>query len=50
MRSRAVGLPDDKEIVGAVSDPTEHLDFKARLRMEGIVDANNFYPLFAGSM
>jgi hypothetical protein len=50
MCSRAIRLPDDKEVGGAVFDPAEHLDFKARLRVKGIVDANNIYPLFAGSM
>jgi hypothetical protein len=50
MRSRAVGLPDDQEIVGTVPRATEHLDLKAHLRVEWIVDVNKFYTLFAGSM
>ena len=50
MRPRAVGLPDDQEIVGAVFGPAEYLDFKTHLRVEWIVDANKFYTLFAGSM
>lgn len=50
MRSRAIGLPNDIEIVGAVFDPTEHLHFESHLRVEWIVDANNLYLLFAGSM
>lgn len=50
MRPGAVGLPDDQEIVDTVPGPAEHLDFKAHLRVEWIVDANEIYTLFAGSM
>lgn len=50
MRPRTVGLPDDQEVFGAVPGPAEHLDFKTHPRMEWIVDANQLYTLFAGSM
>jgi hypothetical protein len=50
MRPRAVGLPDDQEVVGAVPGPPKHLDLKTHPRVEWIVDANQLYPLFAGSM
>jgi hypothetical protein len=50
MRPRAVGLPDDQEVFGAVPGPAEHLDFKTHPRVERIVDANQLYALFAGSM
>jgi len=50
MRPRTVGLPDDQKVVGAVPGPTEHLDFKTHPRVEWIVDANQLYTLFAGSM
>lgn len=50
MRPGAVGLPNDQEVVGAVLGPAEHLDLKTHPRVERIVDANQLYPLFAGSM
>jgi hypothetical protein len=50
MRPGAVGLPDDQEVVGAVPGPAKHLDLKTHPRVEWIVDANQLYPLFAGSM
>jgi hypothetical protein len=40
----------DKEVVRAVPGPTGHLDFKTHPRVEWIVDANQLYTLFAGSM
>ena len=50
MRPRAVGLADDQEVVAAMPDTAEHLDFKTHARVEWIVDANQLYELFAGSM
>ena len=50
MRPRTVGLADDQEVVGAVPGSAEHLDFKTHPRVEWIVDANQLYTLFAGSM
>jgi hypothetical protein len=50
MRPRTVGLPDDHEVVAAVPGPAEHLDVKSRPRVEWIVDANQLYALFAGTM
>ncbi|MFM2068622.1 MAG: hypothetical protein RLZZ584_3531 [Pseudomonadota bacterium] len=50
MRSRAVGLAHDQEIVDTVLGSTEHLDVKTCPRVEWIVDANQLYKLFAGSM
>jgi hypothetical protein len=50
IRPRAVGLADDQEVFGAVPGSPEHLDLMTRLRMERIVDANQLYELFAGSM
>jgi len=50
MRPRAVGLPDDQVVVAAVPGSAEHLDLMTRPRMERIVDANQLYELFAGSM
>jgi hypothetical protein len=46
----AVGLTDYQEVVGAMPGPAEHLDFKTHPRVERIVDANQLYTLFAGSM
>ena len=50
MRPRAVGLPDDQEVIGAMPGPAEHLHLMAHPWMEEIVDANQLYELFAGSM
>jgi hypothetical protein len=50
MRPRAVGLPDDQEVLGAVPGSADHLDLMTRTRMEWIVDADQLYELFAGSM
>jgi len=50
MRPRTVGLPDDQEVVAAVPGPAEHLNLKTHPRVERIVDANQLYTLFAGSM
>lgn len=50
MRSRAVGLPDDQEVISAMPGSAKHLYFKTHPRMEWIVDANQLYALFAGSM
>jgi hypothetical protein len=50
MRSRAVGLKDDQEVISAMPGSAKHLDFKTHPRMEWIVDANQLYELFAGSM
>jgi hypothetical protein len=50
MRPRAVGLSDDQELLGAVPGSAKYLDLMARTRMERIVDANQLYELFAGSM
>ena len=50
MRPRAVGLPHDQEVLGAMPGSADHLDLMTRLRVERIVDANQLYELFAGSM
>ena len=50
MRPRAVGLPHDQEVLGAMPGSAEHLDLMTRPRVERIVDANQLYELFAGSM
>jgi hypothetical protein len=50
MRPRAVRLADDQEVIGAMPGSAEHLDLMTHLRMERIVDANQLYELFAGSM
>ena len=50
MRPRAVGLPDDQEVIAAMPDTTENLDLKTNPWVEWIVEANQLYKLFAGSM
>ena len=50
MRPRAVRLPDDQEVVAAMPDTAENLDLNTHPRVERIVDANQLYTLFAGSM
>jgi hypothetical protein len=50
MRPRAVGLSDDKEVLRAVPRSAKYLDLITSTRMERIVDANQLYELFAGSM
>ncbi len=50
MRPRAIGLPHDQEVVSAVPGPAEHFDFETYPEVEWIVDANQLYKLFAGSM
>jgi len=50
MRPGAIGLPDNQEVVGAVPGVAKHLDFKPHPRVEWIIDANQLYTLFAGSM
>jgi hypothetical protein len=50
MRPGAVGLPDDQVVVGAVPRSAEHLDLMTHPRVERVVDANQLYALFAGSM
>jgi hypothetical protein len=50
MRPGAVGLPDDQEVLAAVPGSAQHLDLMTRSGMERIVDANQLYKLFAGSM
>jgi len=50
MRPRAVGLPHDQEVLGAMPGSAEYLYFMTRPRMERIVDADQLYELFAGSM
>jgi hypothetical protein len=49
-RSRAVGLSDHEEVLGAMLGSAEHLDLMASPRMERIVDADQLYELFAGTM
>jgi len=50
MRSGAVGLQDDQKVLGAVPGSAQHPHLMARPRVERIVDANQLYELFAGSM
>jgi hypothetical protein len=46
----AVGLPDDQIVVRAVPGSAQHLNLVTHPRVEWIVDANQLYTLFAGSM
>ena len=50
MHPRAIGLPDDQEILGAEPGSPEHLYIMTRLRVKRIVDADQLNELFAGSM
>jgi len=50
VRPRAIGLTNDQEIIVTPMRPTEYLDFDARARVVGIVDANQLCELFAGTM
>jgi hypothetical protein len=50
VRPRAVGLPNDQEVLDTVPGSAQHLDLMTRSRVERIVDANQLYELFAGSM
>jgi hypothetical protein len=50
MRSRAIGLLHDQEVLGTMPGLADHLDLMTRPRMERVVDANKPYELFAGTM
>jgi hypothetical protein len=50
MRPGAIGLPDNQEVVRAVPGSAQHFNLITHPRVEWIVDANQLYTLFAGSM
>jgi hypothetical protein len=50
MRPSAVGLPDDQKVIRAVPGSAEDFYLMTHPRVERIVDANQLYALFAGSM
>jgi hypothetical protein len=43
-------LPNDQEVFCAKPRPPEDFDLLSCTRMEGIVDANELFELFAGTM
>jgi hypothetical protein len=50
VRSGAVGLQDDQKLLGAMPGSAQHLHLMARPWVKRIVDTNQLYELFAGSM
>lgn len=46
----AVGLANDQVIISAVPGSAQHRNVFAHPGVEGVVDANQLYALFAGSM
>jgi hypothetical protein len=50
MGSRAIGLPDDQEVIDAQSRTAQHLDFLPRARVVRVVNPHKRRDLFAGTM
>ena len=48
MRTRAIRLPNDEEVLIAVPRSADHLDLLTSAVMERVVDANQLYELFHG--
>ena len=50
MRPRAIGLPDDQEVIDAQPRTAQHLDFLPGTRVVRVVDPRKLRTLFAGTM
>ena len=50
MGSRAIGLPDDQEVIDAQSRTAQHLNFLPSARVVRVVNPYKLRELFAGTM